>query len=139
MLLRAKRVDLILTAVIAGDRRECGNLIGKKVFIFTRLLRLARNDKLKKKCIFLYLVTLDQNLFIKNRNAGLVFLCTIYLFDSFNFSGILEKPFLGEQMFSVQSEMQLELLLNITLRNKRDELLVFGNEGFFRGYQCLQS
>jgi hypothetical protein len=61
-----------------------------------RLLRLARNDKLKKKCIFLYLVTLDQNLFIKNRNAGLVFLCTIYLFDSFNFSGILEKPLLCE-------------------------------------------
>jgi hypothetical protein len=61
-----------------------------------RLLLLNHNHKLKKKCIFLYLVTLDQNLFIKNRNAGSVFLCMIYLFDSFNFSGVLEKPLLCE-------------------------------------------
>jgi hypothetical protein len=45
MLLPAKRVYLILTGVIASDRREYGNLIRKNAFLYMRLLRFTRNDK----------------------------------------------------------------------------------------------
>jgi hypothetical protein len=102
-----------------------------------RSFHFTRNDRLR--IVHIFFVTLKPSQFIRNYVVGLVFLWMIYLCHSLNFSGILEKPLLGEQMFSVQGQMQLELLLDIALRSESNEFLVFSNEGFFCRYQCLQS
>ena len=62
--------------------------------------KLKKNNiKSWSKMYFLYLIcsaTLEPSQFRENYVAALVFLWTIYLFNSLDFSGILEKPLLGE-------------------------------------------